>query len=310
MFSAYFDLMKQFIIVFLFVISLAKAQGDIYPTETTYGGGIGFSTMYMILDTVPGASLLNSLGLNVDELRTRPLVFYGGEGFAQMSGPWRLGGYAGIGASQASNVFGIKMFANRDNVDGYQKPAFGNEANGDTLYNFSDNLSVKARLNFLLGAMTTEYVFPIFRDLEVMAGALMGIGRYTLSIDQHIGTPRWGNFGNNMYGEMIGDTILVQLDETGRKFDDAAKDYRENGLRPINVAGTMTELSGTFFNFQPYVAIKWQFLDRMGLRISAGYNRGTIAAGKWKLNGHLPINDSPASALHGITLRTVIYFGL
>ena len=309
MFSAYFDLMKQFITAFLFVISLAKAQGDIYPTETTYGGGIGFSTMYMILDTVPGASLLNSLGINVDELGTRPLVFYGGEGFAQMSGPWRLGGYAGIGATQASNVFGLQMYANRDNVDGYQKPAFGNEANGDRLYNFSGNLSVKARLSFLLGAMTTEYVFPIFRDLEVMAGALMGIGRYTLSIDQHIGTPLWGNFGNNMYGEIYGDTVLIQLD--GPDFDDEAKDNNESEfLRPINVTGTMTELSGTFFNFQPYVAIKWQFLDRMGLRISAGYNRGTIASGKWKLNGNRPINDSPESALHGITLRTVIYFGL
>jgi len=309
LFSAYFDLMKQFTTAFLFVISLAKAQGDIYPTETTYGGGIGFSTMYMILDTVPGASLLNSLGLNVDELGTRPLVFYGGEGFAQMSGPWRLGGYAGIGATQAGSVFGLKMFANRDNVDGYQKPAFGNEANGDTLYNFSGNLSVTARLSFLLGAVTTEYVFPIFRDLEVMAGALMGIGRYTLSIDQHIGTPKWGKLGNNMYGEIYGDTVLIQLD--GPDFDDEAKDNNESEfLRPINVTGTMTELSGTFFNFQPYVAIKWQFLDRMGLRISAGYNRGTIASGKWKLNGNRPINDSPESALHGITLRTVIYFGL
>jgi len=309
LFSAYFDLMKQFITAFLFVLSLAKAQGDIYPTETTYGGGIGFSTMYMILDTVPGASLLNSLGINVDELGTRPLVFYGGEGFAQMSGPWRLGGYAGIGATQAGSVFGLKMFANRDNVDGYQKPAFGNEANGDTLYNFSGNLSVTARLSFLLGAVTTEYVFPIFRDLEVMAGALMGIGRYTLSIDQHIGTPKWGKLGNNMYGEIYGDTVLIQLD--GPDFDDEAKDNNESEfLRPINVTGTMTELSGTFFNFQPYVAIKWQFLDRMGLRISAGYNRGTIASGKWKLNGNRPINDSPESALHGITLRTVIYFGL
>jgi len=309
LFSAYFDLMKQFITAFLFVISLAKAQGDIYPTETTYGGGIGFSTMYMILDTVPGASLLNSLGINVDELGTRPLVFYGGEGFAQMSGPWRLGGYAGIGATQAGSVFGLKMFANRDNVDGYQKPAFGNEANGDTLYNFSGNLSVTARLSFLLGAVTTEYVFPIFRDLEVMAGALMGIGRYTLSIDQHIGTPKWGKLGNNMYGEIYGDTVLIQLD--GPDFDDEAKDNNESEfLRPINVTGTMTDLSGTFFNFQPYVAIKWQFLDRMGLRISAGYNRGTIASGKWKLNGNRPINDSPESALHGITLRTVIYFGL
>ena len=64
------------------------------------------------------------------------------------------------------------------------------------------------------------------------------------------------------------------------------------------------------FNFQPYVAIKWQFLDRMGLRMSAGFNRGTIGAGRWRLNGHIPINDSPEASIGGFTVRTVIYFGL
>ena len=103
---------------------------------------------------------------------------------------------------------------------------------------------------------------------------------------------------------------MVPLDTLGQTYDEAANKFREQGLRPINVTGSMTELSGTFFNFQPYVAVKWQFLDRMGLRISAGYNRGTIGAGRWKRNGHIPINDSPKSALKGITLRTVIYFGL
>ena len=73
---------------------------DIYPTEAQYGGGIGFSTMYMVLDSVPGGAFLDTLGFNVNELGTRPLVFYGGEGFAQMTGPWRLGGYAGIGSAR------------------------------------------------------------------------------------------------------------------------------------------------------------------------------------------------------------------
>jgi len=302
--------MKKIITILLFSFSLASAQGDIYPTETTYGGGIGFSTMYMVLDSVPGQTFLTELGLDVKKLSSRPLVFHGGEGFAQMSGPWRLGGYAGIGSAQVGNVFNIQMFANRDDSVGYQQPAFGNEAKGDTLYSFSDNLSVKARLNFLMGAMTVEYVFPVFRDLEVMAGALMGIARYTLSIDQHLGTPRWADFGKNMYGYIENDNVLVELDTLGRSYEETANAFRASGLRPINVNGTMTELSGTFFNFQPYVAVKWQFLDRMGLRISAGYNKGTIGSGKWKLNGHIPINDSPKSALQGITIRTVIYFGL
>ena len=113
-----------------------------------------------------------------------------------------------------------------------------------------------------------------------------------------------------MYGYIENNSVMVEIDTLGRTHSEAANAYRANGLRPINVNGTMTELSGTFFNFQPYIAIKWQFLDRMGLRISAGYNKGTIGSGKWRLNGHIPINDSPKSALQGITLRTVIYFGL
>lgn len=305
MFSFYFDLMKKILTTLLISAATAFSQGDIYPTETHYGGGIGFSTMYMILDSVPGESLLDELGFDVSKLSTRPLVFQGGEGFAQMSGPWRLGGYAGIGGADASNVYNIYLHADRDGKTGY-------DSTGDTLYTYSDTdrLTVRARLNFLMGAMTIEYVFPVYRDLELMAGALMGVGRYTLSIDQQIGTPQWSNFGENMFGFIVGDSVLVPIDTLGRTYDEAADDYYQTGLRPINVSGSMTELSGTFFNFQPYVAVKWQFLDRMGLRISAGYNRGTIGAGRWKRNGHIPISDSPKSALKGITLRTVIYFGL
>ena len=89
--------MNKIITILLLTVSLATPQGDIYPTETTYGGGIGISTMYMVLDSVPGEHILKELGLNVKDISSRPLVFHGGEGFAQMSGPWRLGGYAGLG---------------------------------------------------------------------------------------------------------------------------------------------------------------------------------------------------------------------
>ncbi len=301
--------MRKIATILYMSFSLGYSQGDIYPTETHFGGGIGFSTMYMVLDSVPGEAFLDTLGFNVNELGTRPLVFYGGEGFAQMVGPWRLGGYAGIGATQASNVYDIHLYANKNNKIGYQEE----NPEKDKLYDHSDKLSIKARLNFLLGALTIEYVFPVYRDLEVMGGALMGVGRYSFSIDQHIGTPKWNELGRNMYGYIKGDSVMVELDTWDGKLDDddtIVQEYRTNGLRPISVNGTMTELSGTFFNFQPYVAVKWQFLDRMGLRISAGYNKGTIGAGKWRLNGHVPINDSPEAALGGITIRTVVYFGL
>ena len=77
-----------------------------------------------------------------------------------------------------------------------------------------------------------------------------------------------------------------------------------------SVSSSMTELSGTFFNFQPYIALRWQFLDRMGCRVSAGFNRGSIDAGKWKMNGHIPVLDSPEKFIQGLVLRMTLYFGL
>ena len=83
--------MKKIILISQVLYYSLFAQGNVYPVETSYGGGIGFGNMYMILNEVPGASVLDSIGFDVDGLQTRPLVFYGGEGFAQMIGPWRLG---------------------------------------------------------------------------------------------------------------------------------------------------------------------------------------------------------------------------
>ena len=254
----------------------------------------------MILNQVPGSSVLDSIGFDVDELQTRPLVFYGGEGFAQMIGPWRLGGYAGIGSAQISNVYDIQLYKNE--VGG----GVGYDPGIDTAYPFNDNLSVKGKLNILLGAMTAEYVFPIYRDLEVMAGALMGLGSYTLSVDQHIGTPKWDDIGKSKYGYLSGDSLIYVLVDGQADADN----IRDEGLKLTHVNESMTEISSLFFNFQPYVAVKWQFLDRMGLRMSAGFNRGTIGAGRWRLNGHIPISDSPEGSISGFTVRTVIYFGL
>ena len=296
----YIELMKKILLISHILYSSLFAQGNVYPVETSYGGGIGFGNMYMILNEVPGASVLDSIGFNVDDLQTRPLVFYGGEGFAQMIGPWRLGGYAGIGSAQISNVYDIQLYKNE--VGG----GVGYDPGVDTPYPFNDNLSVKGKLNILLGAMTAEYVFPIYRDLEVMAGALMGLGSYNLSVDQHIGTPKWNDIGKSKYGYLSGDSLVyVRVDSQAD-----ADEIRNEGLKLTHVNESMTEISSLFFNFQPYVAVKWQFLDRMGLRMSAGFNRGTIGAGRWRLNGNVPINDSPEASISGFTVRTVIYFGL
>lgn len=301
--------MKRTLIACLCIPTLAVAQSNLYSVEDIYGGGIGYSTMYMILDSLPGQSIIRDLGLPLNNIQSKPFVLHGGEGFAQMAGPWRLGGYAGMGTAQTSNVYNIWLYVNRDDSTGYQEPAFN--IVGDTLFSYADDLSVEARTSLILGAITVEYVVPLFRDLEVTAGALIGIGRYSLSIDQQIGTPSWGQYSNHMYGYIDDENELYFLvDTTGKRMNNAVNFIRENHLRPVNVTGTMTDLSGVFFNFQPYLSLKWQFLDRMGLRLSAGFNKGTIGAGKWKLNGHFPISDSPKSSIQGFTLRAMIYFGM
>jgi len=322
--------MKKTLLIFIFANALSFSQGNIYPTETNYGGGIGFSSMYMVLDSIPGQSILNSLCFDTDELGTKPLVFFGGEGFAQMSGPWRLGGYAGIGTQPVSNVYDIKTYEEKNDIAGYQKD---NIDETSSLKQLTDRLTINARINFLMGAMTVEYVIPIYRDLEVTTGALMGVGGYSLAIDQHVKVRSYADIGkqsrledgisknlHHAYYDREDKTVYVDINKNDKSYDDFIKFFEDHTLpdpnetkakyREMNLAGSMTEMSGTFFNFQPYVAVKWQFLDRMGLRISAGFNKGLIGEGKMKLNGHMPIGDSSKSSLHGFTVRTVLYFGL
>ena len=81
-------------------------------------------------------------------------------------------------------------------------------------------------------------------------------------------------------------------------------------FKAVAAPGVMSDLSGVFFNFQPYVAIKWQLLDRVGLRISAGFNKGTIGQGRWRLNSRSLVADSDEYTLQGVSFRTMLYLGL
>ena len=163
----------------------------------------------------------------------------------------------------------------------------------------------------MISAVTLEYVVPIFRDLEIASGAMFGIGRTIISIDQNTGTPRWDESFSNNFGQVLNDTLIYTIDATGSPSSQAAIDALQGAyLPPLASNAGMTNLSGTFFNFQPYVAVKWQITDRVGLRLSIGYNKGVIRAGQWKLNDRFQISDSPESSLSGLSFRTMIYFGL
>ena len=295
--------MNRYKLIILILPIVISAQSDLYPIEDYYGGGIGYSPMYMILDSIPGASKLKQVGVNPDNFNS-PFVIHGGEGFTQISGRWRLGGYAGIGTSRISNALSVILAVETNGLEGIQDT--------DTTANYTGIFvpTIEAKFTFMISAVTLEYVVPIFRDLEIASGAMFGIGRTIISIDQNTGTPRWDESFSNNFGQVLNDTLIYTIDTTGTTSHLAIDALQGAYLPPLASNAGMTNLSGTFFNFQPYVAVKWQITDRVGLRLSIGYNKGVIRAGQWKLNDRFQISDSPKSSLSGLSFRTMIYFGL
>ena len=284
--------MKKIFIYITIPLTISLSQFDLYPVTDFFGGGIGYSPMYISLEEFPAADRLQALGLNTDNFNN-PFVVHGGEGFAHMTGKWRIGGYAGFGSTSTSTV------AN----------ALVNVGNAVQQYTGSDAPTIEAKITLSLGAGSVEYVMPIFQDLEISAGAMMGLGRLNLSLEQSSTLTNW----NSIFGYSFGTVDTVTVDGvltykyTSSAGSGTSQDYSfvtENGKI------TLSDLSGTFFNFQPYVAIKWQLLDRVGLRISAGFNKGTIGQGRWKLNGRNFIADSEEYIFRGTSFRTMIYLGL
>ena len=175
-------------------------------------------------------------------------------------------------------------FYHEDNDSaGIQLPTSPLDASGDKIvaYEGSFRPTVTAKFSFTLGAVILEYVVPVFRDLEISGGALMGIGRVNVSIDQHTGEAQWNNLFQNSYGTVSDGAVYYSVDSSYSEdqADSVIALLQGTTLSSVNSYGGMTDLSGTFFNFQPYVAVKWQIMDRVGLRLSLGYNQGTIGPG-------------------------------
>ncbi len=291
--------MKKIITYITFSLTSLYSQFDLYPVTDFFGGGIGYSPMYIDIEKFPATELLEGLGLDPKEFDS-PFVVHGGEGFAHMTGKWRIGSYAGIGSSNISTVTNVQLWQDINNdgiIDDNEKED----------YNGNFNPSIEAKITISLGAASIEYVMPVFQDLEISAGAMMGLGRMNLSIDQYAANPKWTEMFDFAYGPNPTDSTSAEVnyyylvDSLGQPI---------SGFNAVNAPGVMADLSGTFFNFQPYVAVKWQLLDRVRLRISAGFNKGTIGQGRWKLNSRYLIGDSDEYTLSGLTFRTMLYLGL
>ena len=298
-------IVKKVITSITFFTTSLFSQFDLYPVTDFFGGGIGYSPMYISIEDFPATDLLKNLGLDPKQFDS-PFVVHGGEGFAHMTGKWRIGSYAGVGSSSISTVTNIRLFVD-SNGDGILNQ---NEIDNSVDYDGNFDPSIEAKITISLGAASIEYVMPVFQDLEISAGAMMGLGRLNLSIDQYAANPKWSEMFDFSYGPKItsvdsDSNVIVNyyysVDNLGNPI---------SGFNAANAPGVMSDLSGTFFNFQPYVAIKWQLLDRVGLRISAGFNKGTIGQGRWKLNSRYLIGDSDSYTLSGVTFRTMLYLGL
>ena len=293
---------KKIITYISISFSMLFSQFDLYPVTDFFGGGIGYSPMYIRIDKLPATSLLKDVGLDPSEFNN-PFVVHAGEGFAHMTGKWRIGGYAGVGSSSISTVTNVKFYVDDDT------PGYDSETTVD--YDGNYNPTIEAKITLTLGAGSIEYVMPVFQDLEISAGALMGLGRLNLSIDQYAANPSWKKLFDFAYGSKAWVQNADGSDSTlTYYYAVTSTDDDEPGFSAANAPGVMSDLSGTFFNFQPYVAIKWQLLDRVGLRISAGFNKGTIGQGRWKLNSRYLIGDSEAYTLQGVSFRTMLYLGL
>tara|TARA_Y100001933_G_scaffold185562_1_gene184455 strand:- start:1142 stop:2035 length:894 start_codon:yes stop_codon:yes gene_type:complete len=296
---------KKIITSITFFITSLYSQFDLYPVTDFFGGGIGYSPMYINIEDFPATDLLKDLGLDPKQFDS-PFVVHGGEGFAHMTGKWRIGSYAGVGSSSISTVTNVRLFVDADG-DGVLDQ---NEIDNSVDYDGNFDPSIEAKITISLGAASIEYVMPVFQDLEISAGAMMGLGRMNLSIDQYAANPKWTEMFDFSYGPKVPG---VDADSNSTVNYYYAVDNLGNpisGFNAANAPGVMSDLSGTFFNFQPYVAVKWQLLDRVGLRISAGFNKGTIGQGRWKLNSRYLIGDSEEYTLSGVTFRTMLYLGL
>lgn len=289
------------------------AQDDFYPTEPYYGGGVGFSEMFLFVDVgkLEGFELLGTvtdtvgnstgLGFNTDDFRT-PFVIYGGEGFSQITGRWRIGGYAGLGTSTISDRGEITLFL---------------DLNGDGIRDADEAIQTyegdvpdrQASFTILISGAIVEYTIPILRGLELNAGALMGLGSVTAKITQSSGGGGWEDQFTDMFSVgPEGYYAVGDLDTSGTIDND---DFALVQAFTATAAGSnMTSLRGSFFNMQPYAGIKLQFLDRMGLRLTVGYNMGSVQQGQWILNDLERISDSQKTSFNGLAVRAMIYFGL
>ena len=283
------------------------SQEDYYPPESFYGGGVGFSQMFLFqnLGQLKSFEMLgekNSFGFDLTKFSS-PFIIYGGEGFSNITEKIRIGGFVGTNSIVRTKKTTLFLDKNGDgelNIDNDEKAS---------TYTYDS----QAKISLWLSGATIEYMFPIFRGLELSVGSMLGLGRLNLNIAQTAASPSWTN--QFIPAFKLDSTLIEVNDENsdGLITEADLSSYEENKIFSGNsskLTGSMTSVSGTFMNIQPYLGMKLQLLDRMGLRMTIGFNTGKIAEEKWQTENGTPITDSPETVLSSMAIRAMMYFGL
>ena len=283
------------------------SQEDYYPPESFYGGGVGFSQMFLFqnLGQLKSFEMLggkNSFGFNLTKFSS-PFIIYGGEGFSNITERIRIGGFVGTNSIVRTKKTTLFLDKNGDgelNIESDEKAS---------TYTYDS----QAKISLWISGATIEYMFPIFRGLELSVGSMLGLGRLNLNIAQTAVSPSWTN--QFIPAFKLDSTLIEVNDENsdGLITEADLSFYEENKIFSSNsskLTGSMTSVSGTFMNIQPYLGMKLQLLDRMGIRMTIGFNTGKIAEEIWQTENGTPITDSPETVLSSMAIRAMMYFGL
>ncbi|MCH7496772.1 MAG: hypothetical protein IH971_02845 [Candidatus Marinimicrobia bacterium] len=138
-------------------------------------------------------------------------------------------------------------------------------------------LRVDLKLALMTASASIELVIPLFSNLEIAAGSLFGASRAIVQFAKSKDEPGWEN---------------------------------QYSFTDIDSSNYAVALSGTFFSFQPYVAVKLQFLNRVGLRVSGGYHVGILPQNQWTLNGFRKIQATSDSNFNAFAVRVMLYMGI
>ena len=275
------------------------SQEEYYPPESYYGGGVGFSQMFLYQD-FSKIGLTSKLPLPFDtDKYDLPLVISGGEGFSSLTQNITIGGFAGTG--NTSITYAQKM----------------QQTIGDTIQ--SRTVRNIARISMIMSGATLEYVFHPFSGLDISFGSMLGFGSFKFGLARTYNNVVWDITPDSSQTEE--DFISLFPQTTADQIAGSTYDVNGDGIIDNNDNISIENgrdnpnyyeltITNRFINIQPYIAVKLRLLSRMGLRLTVGYNFADLDKNRWEISNGQRIYDVPETQLGATTIRAMLYFGL